>query len=100
MAKAGLPEPQSPESVTQRLPERRLKTGAGPCGVMVRVSLHSSWGAGAMLCQGIKGGERGAWVALARAAVMNMGSPKGRESYGDGVAIVVGGVTSVQSGDR
>ena len=29
-----------------------------------------------------------------------MGSPKGRESYGDGVPVVVGGVTSAQSGDR
>jgi hypothetical protein len=25
-----------------------------------------------------------------RAAVVNMGSPKGRESYGDGVPVVVG----------
>jgi hypothetical protein len=31
---------------------------------------------------------------------VNMGSPKGRESYGDGVPVVVGGVTSAQSGDR
>jgi hypothetical protein len=29
-----------------------------------------------------------------------MGSPKGRESYGDGVPVLVGGVTSAQSGDR
>jgi retron-type reverse transcriptase len=29
-----------------------------------------------------------------------MGSPKGRESYGDGVPVVAGGVTSAQSGDR
>ena len=29
-----------------------------------------------------------------RTAVMNMGSPKGRESYGDGVPVVVGGVTT------
>jgi hypothetical protein len=36
----------------------------------------------------------------ARTAVMNMGSPKGRESYGDGVPVLVGGVTSAQSGDR
>ena len=36
----------------------------------------------------------------ARTAVANMGSPKGRESYGDGVPVVVGGVTSAQSGDR
>jgi len=31
---------------------------------------------------------------------VNMGSPKGRESYGDGVPVVIGGVTSAQSGDR
>ena len=35
-----------------------------------------------------------------RTAVMNMGSPTGRESYGDGVPVVIGGVTSAQSGDR
>jgi hypothetical protein len=31
---------------------------------------------------------------------VNMGSPKGRESYGDGVPTVIVGVTSDQSGDR
>ena len=36
----------------------------------------------------------------ARTAVANMGSPKERESYGDGVPVLVGGVTSAQSGDR
>jgi hypothetical protein len=35
-----------------------------------------------------------------RMAVANMGSPAGRESYGDGVPVVVGGVASAQSGDR
>src|SRR5690348_5417432 len=29
-----------------------------------------------------------------------MGSPKVREGYGDGVPVVVGGVTPAQSGDR
>jgi hypothetical protein len=31
---------------------------------------------------------------------VNMGSPKAREGYGDGVPAVVGGVASAQSGDR
>ena len=31
---------------------------------------------------------------------MNVGSPKGRESYGDRVPVVVAGVTTCQSGDR
>ena len=31
---------------------------------------------------------------------VNMGSPKEREFYGDGVPVVIGGVTSAQSGDR
>jgi hypothetical protein len=31
---------------------------------------------------------------------VNVGSPKGREFYGDGVPVVVAGVTSGQSGDR
>jgi hypothetical protein len=56
------------------------ETGTGPCGGMATSPLHSSWGAGAMPCQGIQGDERDAYVALARAAVTNMGSPKGRES--------------------
>ena len=30
----------------------------------------------------------------------NVGSPKGRESYGDGVLIVVDGVTSIQGDGR
>src|SRR5260370_41003687 len=32
--------------------------------------------------------------------LLNVGSPKGRESYGDRVPLVVAGVTSCQSGDR
>jgi hypothetical protein len=31
---------------------------------------------------------------------VNVGSPTGREFYGDGVPVVVAGVTSGQSGDR
>jgi hypothetical protein len=35
-----------------------------------------------------------------RTAVVNMGSPTGRESYGDGAPTLVVGVTSGQSGDH
>jgi hypothetical protein len=31
---------------------------------------------------------------------VNMGSPKGREVYGDGVPVVISGVATAQSGDR
>lgn len=33
-------------------------------------------------------------------AVANMGSPKGRESYGDGVPVVVGGVETANDGSQ
>jgi hypothetical protein len=53
-----------------------------------------------MSCQDIQGNERDAYVVLDKYTSVNMGSPKGRESYGDGVPAVVVGVTSDQSGDR
>ena len=52
--------------------------------------------AGAMSCQGIEGGERDAYVALGRITLLNVGSPTGRESYGDRVPVVVAGVTPCQ----
>jgi hypothetical protein len=46
----------------------------------------------------IQGDEWDAYVTLSRTARTNMGSPTGRESYGDGGPVVVAGVTPGQGG--
>jgi hypothetical protein len=51
-----------------------------------------------MPSEGIQGDEWDAYVTLARAAGTNVGSPMGRESYGDGGLVVVAGVTPGQGG--
>jgi hypothetical protein len=48
--------------------------------------------------EGIQGDERAAYVALERMTRVNMGSPKGRESYGDRVPAVVAEATTCQGG--
>jgi hypothetical protein len=55
-------------------------------------------GPGAMPSEGIEGDEWDAYVTLTRTTVTNVGSPSGRESYGDGGPVVVAGVTSGQGG--
>jgi len=49
-----------------------------------------------MPSEGIQGDEWGAYVALGRMTETNVGSPVGREPYGDGVPVVVVGVTPHQ----
>jgi hypothetical protein len=49
-----------------------------------------------MPSEGIQGDEWGAYVTLPRTTRTNMGSPTGRESYGDGGPVVVAGVTTGQ----
>ena len=51
-----------------------------------------------MPSEGIEGDEWDAYVTLSRTARTNMGSPTGRESYGDGGLVVVAGVTPGQGG--
>jgi hypothetical protein len=46
--------------------------------------------------EGIEGDEWGAYVTLGRTTRTNAGSPAGRELHGDGVPIVVVGVTTHQ----
>jgi hypothetical protein len=53
---------------------------------------------GAMPSEGIQGDEWDAYVTLSRTTRTNMGSPTGRESYGDGGPVVVAGVTPGQGG--
>jgi hypothetical protein len=55
-------------------------------------------GRGTMPSEGIQGDEWDAYVTLSRTARTNMGSPTGRESYGDGGLVVVAGVTPGQGG--
>jgi hypothetical protein len=51
-----------------------------------------------MPSEGIQGDEWDAYVTLARTTRTNVGSPNGLESYGDGVPVVVVGVTTHQGG--
>ena len=55
-------------------------------------------GHGAMPNEGIQGDEWDAYVTLERTTRTNMGSPTGRESYGDGGPVVVAGITPGQGG--
>jgi hypothetical protein len=52
-----------------------------------------------MPCQGIQVDEQGAYVTLdTYGRERNAGSPAGREPYGDGVPVVVAGVTACHGG--
>ena len=51
-------------------------------------------------CQALKETNGTPKSRYERMTLLNVGSPKGREPYGDRVPVLVGGVTSAQSGDR
>jgi hypothetical protein len=51
-----------------------------------------------MPSEGIQGDEWDAYVTLERATETNVGSPNGREPYGDGGLVVVAGVTTGRGG--
>ncbi len=72
-------------------------TGATPCADIWVLSAQPL-GRGAMPSEGIQGDEWGAYVTLGRTTRTNAGSPTGREPYGDGVPIVVVGVTAHRGG--
>ena len=97
MAKAGLPDipisRRCKETSAGKIPE----TGATICVDIVERSMQPS-DRGAMPSEGIQGDEWDAYVTLERTTRTNVGSPAGRESYGDGVPIVVVGVTTHQGG--
>ena len=76
------------------------ETGTGPCGELATSSLQSSGAQERCPVRVLKETDGTPKSRSTRTAVVNMGSPKGRESYGDGVPTVVVGVTSGQSGDR
>jgi hypothetical protein len=97
LAKAKLPESQSPEDAKYHPPEIALVTGATACASIVEGPAQPL-GRGAMPSEGIQGDESGAYVTLGRTKRTNAGSPVGREPHGDGVPIVVVGVTAHQGG--
>jgi transposase len=96
MAKAGLPESQSPVDASSHPPERPLKP--------VPRSAPDSRVAGAppergtTPSEGVEGDEWDAYVTLPRTTGTNAGSPAGREPQGDGGLVVVAGVTPGQGG--
>ena len=75
-------------------------TGTSPCGGLATSLPHSSGVLERCPVRAFKETDGTPKSCSIRTAVANMGSPKGRESYGDGVPVVIGGVTSAQSGDR
>src|SRR5260370_38336793 len=74
-------------------PDADVTPGAGIVPGPVQPS-----GCGAMHNEGIQGDEWGAYVTLRRTTRTNAGSLAGREPQGDGVPIVVVGVTTHQGG--
>jgi hypothetical protein len=82
-----------------RLPERRLKPVPAPA-VGWRLARRNPPGRGSDALSGHLRRRTGRLRRARTYSSVNMGSPKGREFYGDGVPVVIGGVTSAQSGDR
>jgi hypothetical protein len=77
MAKAGLPESQSPVDASSHLPERPLKPV--PCSASESMVAGAPPERGATPSEGVEGDERDAYVTLPRTAKTNAGSPAGRE---------------------
>ena len=96
MAKAGLPESQSPVDASSHPPERPLKPA--PCSASESKVAGAPPEHGATPSEGVQGDEWGAYVTLTRTAKTNAGSPAGREPQGDGGLVVVAGVTTGQGG--
>ena len=97
MAKAGLLESQSPEGKSDEPAGTTSETGVVLCIGMNR-GLMQPPEDDSMPSEGIQGDEWGACVTLGRTTRTNVGSPTGREPYGDAVPVVVAGVTSCQGG--
>jgi hypothetical protein len=68
-----------------------------PCAGIVEGPAQPS-GRRTMPSEGIQGDEWGAYVTLGRTTRTNAGSPVGREPQGDGVPVVVVGVTTHPGG--
>jgi hypothetical protein len=96
MAKAGLPESQSPVDASSHPPERSLKPV--PCSALDSRVASAPPERGTTPSEGVQGDEWGAYVTLLRTTGTNAGSPAGREPQGDGGLVVVAGVTPGQGG--
>ena len=99
MAKVGLPETQPPEDASSHPPERHLK----PAPVPAAGWFGTRGNPPGRRSDALSGHLRRRTGRLNRARYVQRcehGIAYGRESYGDGVPLVVGGVTSAQSGDR
>ena len=97
MAKAGLPESQFPVDERSHPSEMTPEADVVLCPGLMPWPRHSSE-RGTMSSEDVEGDEWDAYVTLSRTARTNMGSPTGRESYGDGGPVVVAGVTTGQGG--
>jgi len=97
MAKAGLPEAQSPDDVKLPSAGKTPEAGATLCDGIPLVPTQPSE-RGALPSEGNQGDERDAYVTLGRMTGTNAGSPAGREPYGDGGPIVVVRVTPHRGG--
>ena len=97
MAKAGLPEPESPADAKPHPPEAAPETGAAPCDGLVGRPTHLR---GAERCpvRALKGTNRAPTSRSIRTTRTNAGSPTGREPRGDGAAVVVAGVATGRGG--
>jgi len=96
-AKAGLPDIPISRRCKETSAGKALGTGATFCVGIVEGPMHPSE-RGAMPSEGIEGDEWDAYVTLLRTTRTNVGSPTGCEPYGDGVPVVVVGVTTHQGG--
>ena len=81
------------------LPERRLKPVPVPAAGW-RLARRNPPGRRSDALSGHSRRRKGRLNRAGTYSNVNMGSPKGRESYGDGVPVVIGDVTTAQSGDR
>jgi hypothetical protein len=97
MAKAGLPD--SPISRRRKVTVRRKDARYRRRALRrQRSAVVAPSGRGALPSEGNHGDEWDAYVTLGRTTGTNVGSPAGREPHGDGVPIVVVGVTTHQGG--
>ena len=97
MAKAELPEAESPAGAIRTPAGKPSETGVAPCDVFHSCTLQPP---GSKRCpvRTLKEMSRPPKLRSIRMTETNVGSPTGCESYGDRVPVVVAGVTTCQGG--
>jgi hypothetical protein len=88
--KAGLPEPQLPGQI-RTAPDYHAYSTRGCKHTFSSSPRTEVTGLQTVTSEVTQGNERGTYVVLVRQLRVNVGSPTGRESYGDGAAVVVRG---------